>query len=209
MKVILVSAVSGLGNVGDVVEVKDGYGRNFLIPNKKAIVFNNNNNKLFEEKRKFFEEENKKNIEIANSLRKSIGSANIVITENASDDGRLYGSVNSSTISEKINSIVKDNIVSRSHILLQNPIKEIGVYQSIVSLHPDAEFAITLVVCRNESEVESLLKSYKESKNKQQSDVEEKPKAKKEAKKESSDQQENVVSEVQEDAKEESDKESA
>lgn len=163
MKVILISAVSGLGNVGDVVDVKNGYGRNFLIPNKKAIIFNENNNKFFEGKRKHFEEENQKSIAAANVVKKSIGSTNIVITENASDDGRLYGSVNSTTISDRINKIIKQELIAKSNIILKNPIKEIGVYEATVSLHHEAEFNVVVVVCRNESEVESLLKAKKEA----------------------------------------------
>lgn len=168
MKLILISTVANLGKIGDVVQVKDGFARNFLIPNKKAVIYNENNFKIFENKKKHFEEESQKLIKITNSVKKSIGAINIVITENASDDGRLYGSINSSIIAEKINKIVKDNHLSKTNIILQNQIKEIGVYKVTISLHPDAQFDITLVVCRNESEVDALIKAKKEAKKKSQ-----------------------------------------
>ncbi len=163
MKVILISSVSGLGTVGDVVEVKNGYGRNFLIPSKKAISFNKINNKIFSEKRKHFEEENQKNIESASGIKRSIAGQNIIIVENASDDGRLYGSVTSTIIAAKINSLIKENILQRSHIFLQNQIKEIGIFKAKVALHPDAEFDVQIVVCRDESEVEDMIKAKKEA----------------------------------------------
>ncbi len=168
MKLILISTVANLGKIGDVVQVKDGFARNFLIPNKKAVIYNENNFKIFENKKKHFEEESQKLIKIANSVKKSIGAINVVITENASDDGRLYGSINSSIIAEKINKIVKDNHLSKTNIILQNQIKEIGVYKVTISLHPDAQFDITLVVCRNESEVDALIKAKKEAEKKSQ-----------------------------------------
>lgn len=168
MKLILISTVANLGKIGDVVQVKDGFARNFLIPNKKAVIYNENNFKIFENKKKHFEDESQKLIKIANSVKKSIGAINVVITENASDDGRLYGSINSSIIAEKINKIVKDNHLSKTNIILQNQIKEIGVYKVTISLHPDAQFEITLVVCRNESEVDALIKAKKEAEKKSQ-----------------------------------------
>ena len=168
MKLILISTVANLGKIGDVVQVKDGFARNFLIPNKKAVIYNENNFKIFENKKKHFEDESQKLIKIANSVKKSIGAINVVITENASDDGRLYGSINSSIIAEKINKIVKDNHLSKTNIILQNQIKEIGVYKVTISLHPDAQVEITLVVCRNESEVDALIKAKKEAEKKSQ-----------------------------------------
>ncbi len=173
MKVILISSVSGLGNVGDVVEVKSGYGRNFLIPSKKAIHFSEINNKLFEEKRKHFEEENKKNIEISNEIKRALIGKNIVIIENSSDDGRLYGSVTAATIATKINAIAKQELIERSHIFLENQIKVIGVSKAKVSLHPDAEFDVQIVVCRNESEVDDILNAQKEAKKAEQARVQE------------------------------------
>ena len=145
MKVILISSVSGLGKIGDVVEVKNGYGRNFLIPNKKAICFTEANNKTFEEKRKHFEQENQKIIDLANEVKKAVIGKNIIIVENASDDGRLYGSVTSAIIADKINNLAKNEAIVRSHIFLQNQIKEIGIFSAKVSLHPDAEFNVQII----------------------------------------------------------------
>ena len=185
MKVILISAVANLGKIGDVVQVKNGFARNFLIPNKKAIIYNENNSKIFESKKKHFEEESKKIITISNSIKKSIASNNIIITENASDDGRLYGSVNASIIAEKINKLVKEDHLTRTNIILKNQIKEIGIYKVTISLHPDAQFDVTVIVCRNESEVEGMIKAKKDIENKlklQQEEDSKKEKSKKEIK---------------------------
>ncbi len=185
MKVILISAVANLGKIGDVVQVKNGFARNFLIPNKKAIIYNENNSKIFESKKKHFEEESKKIITISNSIKKSIASNNIIITENASDDGRLYGSVNASIIAEKINKLVKEDHLTRTNIILKNQIKEIGIYKTTISLHPDAQFDVTVIVCRNESEVEGMIKAKKDIENKlklQQEEDSKKEKSKKEIK---------------------------
>jgi large subunit ribosomal protein L9 len=161
MKIILIAAVQNLGKIGDVVEVKNGYAKNFLIPNKKAICFTVNNNKIFEAKRQEFEQENIKNLEKADSLKNIISSKDIIIIENASDDGRLYGSVNSGVIADKINEIAKQKLVSRLDIFLKKPIKEIGIYQVKISPHSEVSFDVRLIVTRSESEIDALLKAEK------------------------------------------------
>lgn len=164
MKIILISAISKLGKIGDVVEVKNGYAKNFLIPSKKAICFTTNNYKIFESKKHEFEQENQKNLDVASNLKEKISDKDIIIIENASDDGRLYGSVNSAVIANKINEFVGEKNVSRGDIFLENPIKEIGIYKINVALHLEAAFEIRLIVTRSESEIASLLKNDKKAK---------------------------------------------
>lgn len=166
MKIILTAAVSNLGKVGDVVEVKNGYAKNFLIPNKKAICSTANNGKIFESKRKEFEQANDKDLAVAETVREKISGKDVVIIENASDDGRLYGSVNSSVIAAKINEIAKQKIASRVNVFLKKPIKEVGIYAVKLSLHSEVVIEVRLVVARNESEVAALLKSDKKSETK-------------------------------------------
>ena len=163
MKIILTAAVSNLGKVGDVVEVKNGYAKNFLIPNKKAICATSNNSKIFESKRQEFEQANDKDLAIAESVREKISGKDVIIIENASDDGRLYGSVSSSVIATKINDILKQKSVAKANIFLKKPIKEIGIYEVNVVLHSDVAIQARLIVTRSESEVDALLKAEKKS----------------------------------------------
>ncbi len=189
MKVILISVISSLGKIGDVVEVKNGYAKNFLIPNKKAICFTANSYKVFESKKDEFEKENLKNLESAAAVKDKILGKNVKIIQNASDDGRLYGSVNSSIIAAKINEMVGGKNVSRSDIFLKKPIKEIGIYNIKLFSHSEFGFEIRLIVSRSESEIEALLKlEKKEQKSEVSEDVveskSEKPKKEKKQKSE-------------------------
>jgi large subunit ribosomal protein L9 len=161
MKIILTASVSKLGKVGDIVEVKNGYAKNFLIPNKKAICSNANNAKIFEAKKHEFEQANLENLTNANNVSEAISGKNIIIIQNASDDGRLYGSVSAAIIATKINEILKKKLVANTDIFLRKPIKEIGVYEVNLNLHSDAAFGVKVVVSRSESEVEALLKGDK------------------------------------------------
>jgi len=161
MKIILIASVSKLGKVGDVVEVKNGYAKNFLIPNKKAICFTVNNAKIFEEKKHEFEQANLESLANANKVSEAIAGKNIIVIQNASDDGRLYGSVNAAIIATKINEILKKKLVTNSDVFLKKPIKEIGVYDVSLNLHSEAAFAVKVVVSRSEGEVEALLKGNK------------------------------------------------
>ena len=179
MKVILISKTANYGDIGDVVDVKNGYARNFLIPRKKAIYYTEANYKNFEEKKKQFEAENDNNVKIANEVKDKINNKDITIIENASDDGRLYGSVNTNIIAEAINkSLDKKQAISRTNIILEKPIKETGVYTIKIDLHSDVNFNLRLVVSRNESETQALIKEFenkdkKEAKTKKSSDKEE------------------------------------
>jgi len=157
MKIILISTISNLGKIGDVVEVKNGYAKNFLIPNKKAICFTENSYKVFESRKQEFEQENRKNLDVATKVKQGISGKDIVIIKNASDDGRLYGSVNSADIASKVNEIIGAKNVSRSDVFLKKPIKEIGVYQVKLTPHSEVSFDVRLIVTRSESEIEALL----------------------------------------------------
>ncbi len=161
MKIILIAAVSNLGKIGDVVEVKNGYAKNFLVPNKKAICFTAANNKIFESRKHEFEQANLKNLDGASRVKAKIEGKDVVIIENASDDGRLYGSVNATVIAAKINDIIKEKLVSRTSVFLNKPIKELGVYEVKLDLHADAIFNVRLIVTRSESEIAALLKADK------------------------------------------------
>lgn len=166
MKIILTSAISNLGKIGDVVEVKNGYAKNFLIPSKKAICFTSNNYKIFESKKQEFEQQNNDDLSAANKVKEMLAGKHVVIIENASDDGRLYGSVSTSVIANKINEILKQKAVAKANIFLKKPIKDIGIYEVNVVLHSDIAIQAKLIVTRSESEVDALLKAEKKSEKK-------------------------------------------
>ena len=161
MKVILISVIPNLGKIGDVIEVKNGYAKNFLIPNKKAIFFTTNNYKVFESKKHEFEQEDLKNLDTISQLNSKLSNKDIVIIQNASDDGRLYGSVNSLIVAAKINEVIGTKTISRLEISLEKPIKEIGIYKVKIFPHSENKFEVKLIVSRSESEVEALLKNEK------------------------------------------------
>ncbi len=163
MKIILTAAVSKLGKIGDVVEVTNGYAKNFLIPSKKAICFTPNNYKIFESKKQEFEKQNNDDLSAANRVKEALSGKDVIIIENASDDGRLYGSVSSSVIAAKINEVLKNKSVAKANIFLKKPIKEIGISEVSVVLHSDVEIRARLIVTRSESEVEALLKAERKS----------------------------------------------
>lgn len=165
MKIILIASIPNLGKIGDVIEVKNGYARNFLIPGNKAICFTSANYKAFESKKHEFEQANLKDLDSASRVKAKIEGKDIIVIENASDDGRLYGSVNSVTIAAKINNILGEKLVSRNSIFLKKPIKEIGLYEVKLNLHSEAAFNIRLIVTRSESEIDAILKVEKNGAN--------------------------------------------
>ena len=173
MKVILISKLANFGSIGDVVNVKDGYARNFLIPQKKAINYSIVNYKIFEEKKHEYELANQENIKLAGKIRDKILGKDIIIIENASDDGRLYGSVNTVVIARKVNDIIGEKAVACTNVLLKKPIKEIGLYNVTLNLHSDVSIELRLIITRSESEIASILsgKSEKEANQKAASEV--------------------------------------
>jgi large subunit ribosomal protein L9 len=163
MKVILIAANPRLGKIGDIVKVRNGYAKNFLIPKKQAICFTPANYKVFESKKNEFEQENTKNFEAASKIKVKIDGKDFIVIQNASDDGRLYGSVNSVVIANKLNELAGDKVIVRSQIFLKKTIKEVGVYNAQIALHSEVVANVRLVVTRNEAEGEDLLKALAKS----------------------------------------------
>ena len=158
MKVILTKKLAGVGEIGDIVEVKNGYGKNFLIPKGRAIYFSEQNYKFFKDKKEKFEAENKEAIKFANENKSKIDKKTLTIIESASDDGRLYGSVNTTIIASKVNQLLnsKDHNVSKSDIIINKSVKEIGKYDFKVELYSEIEADITLIVARSEDEAKKI-----------------------------------------------------
>lgn len=171
MKIILISKVANHGNIGDIIEVKNGYAKNFLIPKNKAIFYSKENYKIFDEQKSDFEIKNNDLISKSIDIQKLIEGKDISIIENASDDGRLYGAVNTTLIAKKINEIDKTIKLSKSNILLEKPIKNTGIYTIKVILTGDVEVKLRAIVSRNESEIIALIKQFDKSNISKESEI--------------------------------------
>ena len=147
MEIILLQKINRLGNIGDTVEVKQGFGRNFLIPTGKALRATKENKEFFETTKAKLLEKNKEEIVKADKIRAKIESLNLMLVRSASDTGILYGSVTTRDIA---NLIGENGItLSRRQIALDKPIKELGLFDMNVILHPEVESKIKLKVVRS------------------------------------------------------------
>ena len=147
MDIILLEKITKLGNIGEVVKVKDGFARNYLFPNKKAIRATEDNKKVFEQKKEELEKLNSEKIKTAKETLKVIPE-NITLIREASEQGALFGSVTSRDIVKEINND-KLNISAKDVILKYN-IKNIGDYVSEVILHPEVTKKINIKVKSSE-----------------------------------------------------------
>ncbi|WP_083550095.1 50S ribosomal protein L9 [Sphingorhabdus lutea] len=152
MDIILLERVEKLGSIGDVVTVKDGYARNFLLPNKKALRANAVNKKLFEANRAKIEADNEARRAEAEKESGNVDGKQVVLIRAASNSGQLYGSV---SVRDIVDSLAAQNaVVNRSMVILERPIKELGVYEVRVVLHPEVSVTISVNVARSEDEAE-------------------------------------------------------
>jgi len=152
MDVILLERVEKLGAIGDVVKVKDGYARNFLLPNKKALRSNEANRKVFESNRARIEADNAAKRADAEKDAGSFKDASITLIRQSSNAGQLYGSV---AVRDIIDALEADgHKVSRSQVVLDKPIKSIGLYDVKVALHPEVSVMVKVNVARSPEEAE-------------------------------------------------------
>lgn len=151
MQVILVEQVPNLGKVGDIVNVKDGFGRNFLLPKGKALRATNENKKYFESKRQEIEQQNADKQKEASAIAKKFEKYSLILIRQASDDGRLFGSVTSRDIAKEINAD-KGSELERGHIILPSTIKNTGIFPVKIQLHPEVVVDITINIARTEDE---------------------------------------------------------
>lgn len=158
MKVILTSRIKTLGNIGDIKVVADGYGKNYLLPNKLAIIYSEKNYKVFEEKKKQIEEEDRKNKELAESLKAKIESKEIVLIESAGDNDRLYGSVTSLKIANFVNNLIKEKSLKKTNVIIKEPIKTLGKFSVVFDLHPEISLTKDVIVARSKEEAEKIKK---------------------------------------------------
>ena len=158
MEVILLEKIDRLGQMGDVVNVKNGYARNYLLPQKKALRSTKENMAYFESKRAELEARNLKLREDAVRAAESIKTVSLSLVRQAAESGMLYGSVSARDIFEALRDI--DVKVERSQIDLPQPIKNVGVYDVRIVLHPDVSENIKVTVARSGEEANKLAASY-------------------------------------------------
>ena len=152
MDVILLERVEKLGAIGDVVKVKDGYARNFLLPNKKALRSNEANRKVFESNRARIESDNAARREEAEKEAVGFKDAQVTLIRQASNAGQLYGSVAVRDLVDALNA--DGHKVAKAAIVLDKPIKAIGLYDVKVSLHPEVSVMVKVNVARSPEEAE-------------------------------------------------------
>ena len=152
MEVILLERVEKLGAIGDVVKVKNGFARNYLLPNKKALRANESNRKLFEANRARIEEENATKRGDAEKASKGVDGKTVQLIRQASNVGHLYGSVSARDIVEALEGVGAK--VTKSQVVLDHPIKAIGVHEVKIALHPEVAVTVKVNVARSPEEAD-------------------------------------------------------
>ncbi len=152
MQVILLERVERLGNMGDVVNVKPGFARNFLLPQKKALRATDENKAVFEKKRTELEVQNKQRRDAASVVAEKVRGLSVLVIRQAGETAQLFGSVSARDIADAISAT--GNAVNRSQIMLDKPIKTLGLYPVRVALHPELIESVTINVARNAEEGE-------------------------------------------------------
>jgi len=152
MDIILLERIEKLGSIGDVVTVKDGYARNFLLPQKKALRANDNNKKVFEANRERLETENAARRDEAAKAGQGVDGAEIVLIRASSNSGQLYGSVSVRDIAVALAEQGHD--VDKRQVVMPNPIKTLGIFDVAIALHPEVRVSVKVNVARSADEAE-------------------------------------------------------
>ena len=152
MKVILLERVEGWGGLGDVVNVKDGYARNYLLPRSKALRASEANLKVFEGQRADIEARNAKAKDAAAKAGEKLDGSTYVLIRQAGESGQLYGSVSGRDVADAVNA--EGGKVERSMVVLDKPIKTLGLHDLKVRLHPEVTVTVTLNIARSQDEAD-------------------------------------------------------
>jgi large subunit ribosomal protein L9 len=179
MEVILLERVSKLGQMGEVVRVKDGYARNYLLPKGKALRATDDNKKRFEGMKAQLETRNLELKSEAEKVSAKLNGHSLTVLRQASETGQLYGSVSTRDIADLLTQ--SGFSVNRNQIALNAPLKIIGVHNVPVALHPELEVAITVYVARNADEAARLARGEDVTVRREQIEEEESPAAAAEA----------------------------
>jgi large subunit ribosomal protein L9 len=152
MKVILLERVERLGALGDIVTVKDGFARNFLLPRSKALRANGANMKVFESRRTEIEASNEKARDAAARSGDKLDGASYVMIRQAGESGHLYGSVSGRDVADAVNA--EGGRVDRAMVILDKPIKSLGVHPVRVRLHPEVTVTVNINIARSADEAD-------------------------------------------------------
>ena len=152
MKVILLERVERLGALGDVVTVKDGFARNFLLPREKALRATSANMKVFESRRSDIEANNTKARESASKSGEKLDGSSYIMIRQAGESGQLYGSVSGRDVADAVNA--EGGKVDRSMVVLDKPIKTLGVHPVKVRLHAEVTITVNINIARSQDEAE-------------------------------------------------------
>ncbi|MDQ4088413.1 MAG: 50S ribosomal protein L9 [Pseudomonadota bacterium] len=152
MDVILLERIEKLGSIGDVVKVKNGYARNFLLPRGKALRANEANRKVFEANRERIEAQNAERRSAAEKDARKVDGAKIQLIRQASNTGQLYGSVSARDLADALEA--EGHKVAKNQIVLDRPIKTIGVQEVKIALHPEVSVTIQVNIARSPEEAE-------------------------------------------------------
>ena len=152
MKVILLERVERLGGLGDVVTVKDGFARNFLLPRSKALRATSANLKVFEAQRVEIEARNTKARETAAKSGEGLDGSSYILIRQAGESGQLYGSVSGRDVADAVNA--EGGKVDRSMVVLDKPIKTLGLHAVKLKLHAEVTVTVTINIARSQDEAE-------------------------------------------------------
>ena len=156
MKVVLLERVQNLGAIGDVVTVKDGFARNFLLPRHKALRANSANLKTFEIQRGDIEQRNAKTREAAAKSGEGLDGTSYVMIRQAGETGQLYGSVSGRDVADAVNA--EGGKIDRAMVVLDRPIKTLGVHPVKVRLHAEVVVTVNINIARSKDESERQAK---------------------------------------------------
>ena len=163
MDIILLEPIRKLGKAGDVVKVKPGFARNFLLPQSKALYATKANIAEFEAKKDDIEKTNKERHDEASAAAKKVNGKAVILTSQAGEDNRLYGSITANDIAKAVSEQFSIEL-DRKQIILTDTIKYIGIYDISVQLHADIEVTLGVNVARSESEAREAAKAQKATK---------------------------------------------
>ena len=152
MDIILLERVENLGGIGDVVSVRDGYARNYLLPQKKALRANDANKQVFEANRERLEKENAERRIEAEKEGQKVDGAEVVLIRASSNSGQLYGSVNVRDIAQALEE--QGHNVDKRQVVMGSPIKTIGMHEVTIALHPEVRVTVKANVARSDDEAE-------------------------------------------------------
>ncbi len=159
-QVVLLERVENLGNMGDVVSVRPGYARNYLLPQKKALRASKQNIAYFEAQKKVLEAENDKRRAAAEKVAKKLDGIKAPLIRQASEAGQLFGSVTSRDIAEQVSNVSGEK-VERSMVQMNQNFKSIGLFNVDIALHPEVKVSVVVNIARSAEEAETQAKTGK------------------------------------------------